>query len=402
MVIALCIPVPAQQKQLKTTWCTFPKAIFGGQDYQWSQTRKKHGDARVKLKNVTIQNCTNVIALDVHRLSIDLQDITFIYNCLDEYVTGMIVVNSNISLYGSNYFTNNTGRRMLLLITSTISFHGHTKIIGNEVEMGSTVYVIKSTIIFQQKAELAENEGKAGGAIALYENSQFVFWEQSKITFLRNNAEQNGGAILADASTIVVQRDANITFMENAGYDGGALALQNGGTVTLGSHSITAFTRNHAHQLDYGGALYVTNIPEKETYLKQFIPCFFHAQLVSHNRLQFLLPSLLFHNNTADIAGSSIYGGWVDICKGTGPIFDTIFHFGDDSLQLSAVSSNPTRVCLCTNNLPDCSIMSQPTLVRHFKYRAVAVGQRFGTIPFTVHTRFTSNSPIDQPQIKSL
>ena len=107
------------------------------------ESDEKHGDARVKLKNVTVQNCTYVITLDVHRLFIDLQDITFVYNCLDGYITGMILVNSNISLYGSNYFTNNTGKRMLLLITSTISFHGHTNIIGNEVEMGSTVNLEK-------------------------------------------------------------------------------------------------------------------------------------------------------------------------------------------------------------------------------------------------------------------
>ena len=34
-------------------------------------------------------------------------------------------------------------------------------------------------------------------AIVLYENSQLVFWEQSRAMFLRNHAEKNGGAIFA-------------------------------------------------------------------------------------------------------------------------------------------------------------------------------------------------------------
>ena len=67
--------------------------------------------------------------------------------------------------------------------------------------------------------------------------------------------------------------------------------------------------------------------------------------------------------------------------------------------------SNPTRVCLCTNNLPDCNITQYNVTAypgETFQIPAVAVGQRFGTIPFTVHTRVTSISLIDQPQIKSL
>ena len=86
-------------------------------------------------------------------------------------------------------------------------------------DWGSTVVLINSTIKFRQTAELVQNEGKAGGAIALYENSQLVFWEQSRAMFLRNHAEKNGGAIFADASILVFQRGASISFIENNGHD---------------------------------------------------------------------------------------------------------------------------------------------------------------------------------------
>ena len=139
---------------------------------------------------------------------------------------------------------------------------GTQKFVGNKViqEWGGTIFAVNSTIIFQQNFKLVGNEGRACGVISLYRKSQLVFWERSKVTFLRNHAQQNGGAMLADASTIVVKRYTNITFMENAGYNGGALALQNGATIILGSHSQMIFIRNHAQH--NGGALYVNNVAQ--------------------------------------------------------------------------------------------------------------------------------------------
>ena len=67
--------------------------------------------------------------------------------------------------------------------------------------------------MFQQTAELVENEGRAGSAVALCKRSQLVVRQQSKVTFLKNHAEQNGEVVLVDASTIVVQENANITFI---------------------------------------------------------------------------------------------------------------------------------------------------------------------------------------------
>ena len=113
----------------------------------------------------------------------------------------------------------------------------------------------------------------------------------------------------------------------------------------------------------------------------------------------------VFANNTADISGNSLYGGWVDLCTTNPPAFDTIFHFEDTPRQLSAVSSNPTRVCVCVNDLPDCNITHYNITVypgETFQIPAVAVGQRFGTVPFIVHARFTSVSSSSPPQIKPL
>ena len=373
----------------------------------WVESNQKYYcDAKIKLQNITIQNCTRLGALYIKRmLSIELQDMRFIYN----HLRGVVASNSNITLYGSNFFTHNIGKYILLTVKTIIYFHGNTKFAGNKViqEWGGTIFAVNSTIIIQQNFELVENEGRACGVTALYRKSHLVFWEQSKVTFLRNKAQRNGGAILADASTIVVQRYANITFIENEGYNGGALALQNGATIILGSHSQMILTRNHAQH--NGGALYVTNIAQKIIYVSPFITCFFQTgNTISHGRLVLTSPpSLVFLNNTADNAGSSIYGGWVDLCqyKPFTFVFDATFHLKDTLQQLSAVSSNPTRVCLCTNNLPDCNITQYNVTAypgETFQIPAVAVGQRFGTVPFTVHARFTSVSSSRPPQMKPL
>ena len=105
------------------------------------------------------------------------------------------------------------------------------------------------------------------------------------------------------------------------------------------------------------------------------------------------------------MSGNSIYGGWVDLCRTSAPAFDTLFHFEDTPWQLSAISSNPTRVCVCVDNLPDCNITQYNVTAypgETFQIPAVVVGQKFGTVPFVVHARFTSASSSSPPQMKPL
>ena len=186
---------------------------------------KSYCDTWIDLQSITVQNCTKCITLLVkNMISIKVQNMRFIYN-----LKGITISNSNMTFYGNNSFAHNIGRSHILALANTIiSFHGDTKIIANKVEWGGAILAINSTVIFQQTAELVENEGRAGGAVALYRNSHLVVEKQSKVTFLRNHAEQNGGAVIVDASTIVVQENANVTFIGNEGIDGRAVVLKTG------------------------------------------------------------------------------------------------------------------------------------------------------------------------------
>ena len=367
---------------------------------------KTYCDAWINLQSITVQNCTELKVAPLfvrNMISIKMQNIRFIHT-----LKGMAISNSNITVYGNNSFAHNIGRsHILILANSIISFHGDTKFVANKVEWGGAILAINSTIMFQQTAELVENKGRAGGAVALYKNSQLVVWQQSKVTFLRNYAERSGGAVLADASTIILKRSANMTFIENEAIDGGAVVLQSGAAISLGSYSQMIFIRNHAQH--YGGALYVSRIKIKVNYYKPVITCFFHTRLSTfHGKLPATShPRMVFQDNTGNAAGSSIYGGWVDLCSKLGGTsdFDTIFHIEDASKQLSPVSSNPTRVCICTNDLPDCNITQYNVTAypgETFQLTAVAVGQRFGTVPYPVESKFILVNSSSSPQMKPL
>ena len=87
-----------------------------------------------------------------------------------------------------------------------------------------------------------------------------------------------------------------------------------------------------------------------------------------------------------------LYGGAIDNCKLThgleshssGEVFDMIVYSNDtDYNTTSNISSDPLQICLCENNLPDCS-EEFPRKVypgETFQVSVVAVGQRHGTVP---------------------
>ena len=328
----------------------------------------KNCNTRIKLQNITVHNSTT-FALHISGMeSIRMQDTNFIYTNQN---TGILIEDSNITASGRCSFMHNTGYKSIVsLFRSTLSFYGHVKFIANKVQGIAVIVMNNSTMKFQQTAELERNEGKVGSAIALYDGSQLIAGNKSNVTFLKNYAQQYGGGILIDGSTMVVESKANIKFTANQAYDGGALAFKNDASIMLKSHNQITFMGNHA--LQNGGALHVEE-PTLKFFNRYLIKCFFELppKLSSHE-----LPSLMFTNNTADSAGSNLYGGWVDFCiHSTGKQgvldFNKIFHFQEASWQILSVSSNPTRICICIKNRPDCNITHYNVttyLVRLFKY----------------------------------
>ena len=328
----------------------------------------------------------------------------------------LVITSSEKSFNGYNTFTNNDCTDLeysaLNMWKSNVIFYGNTTFLQNKGRHGGAIIAKDAVINIQGSVVFQENEGKYGGALMLYQNVSVVIGQFGEVSFVRNHAKTSGGAVYARDSQIIVTGQ-KFSFVENEGYDGGAVTLSSGSTIYLGDNSSITFVSNHAYH--YGGAIYYM-----DDYTEDFEPaselsrCFYGIFITksSPTLIEYTLYSIEieFYNNTAGFAGSAIFGGWIDLCKmfinhkmmfheyriifhmTLG--FDTLFHFHQPSQQLSLISSSPTRVCVCTNmSIPDCSI-TEYTITAYpgetLTIPAVAVGQRFGTVPTTVHSIFVT------------
>ena len=106
-----------------------------------------------------------------------------------------------------------------------------------------------------------------------------------------------------------------------------------------------------------GGAIYVNDAISVSycTSVAAYVPnekCFFQLKNLFHVDVK-----LVFIKNSADVAGSVLYGGAVDNCELTGvhsysssQVIDMIFLTDTDYNLASKISSDPFHICPCVNN----------------------------------------------------
>ena len=99
-------------------------------------------------------------------------------------------------------------------------------------------------------------------------------------------------------------------------------------------------------------------------------------------------------NNTAKASGNEVYGGWIDHLSNA--------EFNITTNNRYAVSSNPVRICMCTNHsFPQCKIEKQFNIFpgQMFKIEAAAVGQRYGIVsPIVTAELLDSDGCLEQGQ----
>ena len=260
---------------------------------------------------------------------------------------------------------------------------------------------VRNSEITIRDAFLLENEGY-GGVVTLW---------KSKVTFLgdiifaRNygHRKNSPGALYAYSSTLIFE--GNVEFVDNTGNYGGALALYAGSQIVLGRHAHLMLLGNRAKR--FGGAIFVENVQYRMLTDYFAISCFYTPADLSSTSMN---PRVLLENNTADYAGSALYGGWIDFCEiddperlllPIAPKFDSWFQVNGRQLDHSLISSNPLRVCLCIDSQPECSITHYNISTypgTTIEFLVVAVGQRLGTVPSTVRSDFIMNGV--HPNIK--
>ena len=153
--------------------------------------------------------------------------------------------------------------------------------------------------------------------------------------------------------------------------------------------------------VDFGGAIYIHTLPiilferppintgitiytNYELYEKQ---CFYSISDSSH---------VTFSENKARFGGLDIYGAtqYTEDCS----FINQPFNFGNASIPLNKyqISSDPTRVCFCINNIPQCENRTYIILneTRYpgetFTTYMVLTGYNFGRVPGTVYTNVLS------------
>ena len=216
--------------------------------------------------------------------------------------------------------------------------------------------------------------------------SAITFYQAYNATFSGIKVEHNEGiGVLAIQSSITFY-DINNMFRNNSGVRGGGMYLVGNSFIILQLPTTIYFYDNHATQI--GGAI---NVEGATTLF-----CFF--QVIIPDPLNYNITNdysgLYFQNNTAEEAGSLLYGGGIDQCfllastfvglnfqKGI-EIFDRVFHYETYFEDISRISSDACKICFCDiQNRPNCDVSSKAITIypgETISIPLITVGQRNG------------------------
>ena len=203
---------------------------------------------------------------------------------------------------------------------------------------------------------------QAGVFLVTYSSNITIVGTPRKGCIFRDNHVTVFAAVRAN----VVLR-GKISFEGNQGFRGGALALVDGSILFIHNGSNLAFTRNVAFR--EGGAIYLNTLGSyvTETCAIQF---FSERRItIATEDLELLDLSISFSNNSAGIAGNSIFGNPLYFCffvpassidhiNVTGmeerTLYNELFDFIDTvGNGLSEINSVEEAICVCKNSTYD-------------------------------------------------
>ena len=349
-----------------------------------------------------------------------------------QYGGAIFVVYYNVlDFSGTNNFINNSavgGSGGAIYTYNTISFNGTNNFINNSAYWGGgAIYAVAHTAVahtvvlsFNGTTKFINNSAYYdGGAIYAVHNAVLSF---SGVNKFNNNIASFGGAIYAESNTSLTfsgtiyftnngHHGVRIETLTTGSTKGGGMYMGFRSTFSILPNTTVYWENNHAN---LGGAIYVyDNVPisycDSNTYgtrvtSEYFVPkedCFF--QLPGQKLYSGIDVQLVFKNNSAENAGSVLYGGAIDNCNlfistyGSGRVFNMLVHIEDENTDTS-ISSLPFHICPCTNNFPNCRSYNYPRTVypgEMFQVSVVAVGQRAGTVPSRVISTVENASLLD-------
>ena len=337
---------------------------------------------------------------------------TFLANTASFAGAGIFISNCTLSSTGNIQFINNSHSVIISdtmyyaggtirALASSLHFTGTSNFIGNSAENGGAIYINGTFMSFTGTNNYRLNLGYAysggGGAIYTSNCSTIIF---TGSTNFDSNFAAYGGAINAYGNaTLTFNGTVSIT---NNGRElntsrdnyGGGMFIAMDSTLSLLPNTTIYWENNRASS---GGAIYVRDSPFIYcTEIVKYIPkeeCFF--QLPGQNLSNGIDVQLVFKNNSADDAGSVLYGGAVDNCrltgldsKKSGEVFDAMVVKNNNTIPI--ISSDPFNICRCKANYhPDCYSNTVCSVYpgETFYVLVAACGQRNGTVAADIISR---------------
>ena len=297
------------------------------------------------------------------------------------------------------------------LYFSTLNFTGSyskTEFVDNNAINGGALYAAESIVYIDTEVMIADNQASiVGGGVCIYRSSLLV---HANMTVSSNQAELGGG-IYAESAAITVTSSQTSSFHylmleNNTATDGGGFYISSNAHIYVYQldpthHYITVrLTFNHAQR---GGAIYANDETNtgmcngRYSITGQVVSseCFF--QVVDLYRESGSV-GLIFESNDAS-SGSVMFGGLLDRCLVTAltmsSFFDTdlgtsfapltglpyLVNVSNHSFQIddsNSIVSAAVKVCICSKNKPNCSVLKSQRHVERgseFNVSVAAVDQ---------------------------
>ncbi len=299
----------------------------------------------------------------------------------------------NITLCGSCTFRNNKGG--IRVRGDYVRFLRSTHL--NFAENSTTV-ISENTV--------PDQISKQYGATVYISDAIVEFSEGSHTEFINNQAVLSGG-ITAVRSQIWFTDDSTLVFIGNIGYYGGAVGLYEKSEFMFYQSNATIEFRNNSARV-YGGGLYIDDSSYLERISNQYKAPFFSLyccfpSLNFYNNTAVLGGSAIYGGWIDWVNDRYLFLVEHNISQ--------YIHIIPREGDLSPIASKPTRVCVCSQfGKPNCSIpaSTQKREIYHgetLKISVVAIGQKNGTVASTVIATFVNTAgdsrlePLERIQI---
>ena len=341
--------------------------VLSGETYILNITHSSFTEYALFLMNAfsaLIQNSSITRSKNFGLFLVSVSDVIISESAITENEFGIYSISSPIQLLDSKIMENNAGITVLPQSAQVPLFFTNVSISYNTL-FGITM-ISYQDVTFKD-CNFIGNEETAIMAVL----SRFEFMGQNM--FLNNSADRGSGLFLVN-STVHFGSDSNTVFKNNTAREhGGAINIV---TLPINVDILRGLETLPLEQLSIMSGVEIASLT---------FPCFY----TRGNNAQ-----VSFHGNNANRGGMDIFGAtplsYYDECS----IFDnSLFYFDDSISTTSQVASEPSRVCFCKGNVPQCTV-DEPQLRlnetrfpgENFNVSVVLVGFRFGRVAGAVHT----------------